>query len=56
MITPELLDRVVAKLGKHVRESKGYETQAWINPLTPVDSIAAFAMAKALIEEQRFDD
>jgi len=55
MISPELLDRVVADVGKHVRESKGYETESWINPLTPVDSIAAFAMAKALTEEQLFD-
>jgi hypothetical protein len=55
MISQGLLEQVVAEVGKHVRESKGYETESWINPLTPVDSVAAFAMAKALTEQQLFD-
>lgn len=55
MVSQQLLARVVALVGKHVRESKGYETESWINPLTPVDSIAAFAMAKALTERHLFD-
>ena len=55
MVAHELLDRVSADVGKHVRESKGYETESWINPLTPVDSIAAYAMAKVLTEGRQFD-
>jgi hypothetical protein len=55
MISPELLKRVEAEVGQHVRESKGYETESFINPLTPVNSVAAFAMAKALTERALFD-
>ena len=55
MISSELLERVLAAVDKHVRESKGYETESWINPLRPVDSVAAFAMAKRLTEQRRFD-
>jgi hypothetical protein len=55
MVSRALLDRVAADVDKHVRESKGYETESWINPLTPVDSIAAFAMAKILTEGNAFD-
>jgi hypothetical protein len=55
MVSQELLERVVAQVGQHVRESKGYETESWINPLTPVDSVAAFAMAKVLTERHLFD-
>lgn len=55
MIPHPLLDRVVECVGKHVRESKGYETESWINPLTLVDSVAAFAMAKSLTEADLFD-
>jgi hypothetical protein len=55
MISKELIERVEFNVGQHVRQSKGYETESWINPLTPVDSVAAFAMAKALTEAQLFD-
>lgn len=54
-VSTELLERVVADVGKHVRKSKGYETESWINPLIPVDCIAAFAMAKILTERALFD-
>lgn len=55
MVPEELMSRVVADVDKHVRESKGYETESWINPLTPVDSVAAFAMAKYLTEANLFE-
>lgn len=55
MVSTELLDRVVADLSEHVRNAKGYETESWINPLTAVDSISAFAMAKLLTEQKLFD-
>lgn len=41
MVSHEVLERVLAEVDKHVRASKGYETDSWINQLTPVDSIAA---------------
>lgn len=55
MVSQPVMERVLAAVDKHVRESKGFETTSWINPLTPVDSVAAFAMAKLLTEEKRFD-
>jgi hypothetical protein len=55
MIPKELLERVLSEVDKHVRASKGYETESWINPLAPVDSVAAFTMARVLTEQHRFD-
>lgn len=55
MVSPELLEQVVADVGKHVRQAKGFEEESWINPLTPVNSVAAFAMAKLLTEQAAFD-
>lgn len=55
MVPPELLARVGSAVDRHVRTSKGYETESFINPLTPVDSVAAFAMAKSLTEDRLFD-
>ncbi len=55
MVPPQLLERVEAEVGRHVRESKGYEEESFINPLTPVDSVAAFAMAKLLTAQNAFD-
>lgn len=55
MVSQEVLERVLAEVDQHVRDSKGYETESWINPLTPVDSVAAFAMAKLLTDQQLFD-
>ena len=55
MVPPQLLERVVAEVSRHVRASKGYEEESFINPLTPVDSVAAFAMAKMLTEQNAFD-
>ena len=51
----QLLERVVGDVGRHVRESKGYEEESFINPLAPVDSVAAFTMAKMLIDQDLFD-
>jgi hypothetical protein len=55
MVPEELMSRVFADVDKHVRESKGYETESWINPLTPMDSVAALAMAKSLTDANLFD-
>lgn len=55
MVPPQLMERVVAEVTSHVRASKGYEEESFINPLTPVDSVAAFAMAKMLTEQHAFD-
>lgn len=55
MVSQRVLERVLTDVDKHVRESKGYETESWINPLMPVDSVAAFAMAKLLTDQQLFD-
>jgi hypothetical protein len=55
MILQELLERVLSEVDKHVRASKGYETESWINPLAPVDSVAAFTMARVLTEQHLFD-
>lgn len=51
----DLLERVVADVSRHVRTSKGYEIQSFVNPLTPIDSVSAFAMARLLTEENVFD-
>lgn len=32
-----------------------YEEESMLNPLTPMDSVAAFAMAKLLTEGEMFD-
>ena len=55
MVTPQLMERVVAAVTSHVRASKGDEEESFINPLTPVDSAVAFAMAKMLTEQNAFD-
>lgn len=34
---------------------RGYGPAPWQNPLTPVDPVAAFQMAKLLVREQSFD-
>ena len=49
------MQRVVADVSRHVRSSKGYEVQSYVNPLTPMDSVSAFAMARLLVEENAFD-
>ncbi|MDF1844926.1 MAG: phosphoribosyltransferase family protein [Rubripirellula sp.] len=55
MVLEEQLARVAASIDQHVRASKGFEEESWINPLTPVDCVSAFAMASMLTEENRFD-
>jgi len=55
MLSQELLDRVAADVEQHVRESKGFEEEPGLNPLKPVDSVAAFAMAKLLTDRNAFD-
>lgn len=51
MIVPqELIDRVVESVEHYVRDTKGYEQHEWGNPLSPVDVISAFTMAKLLTE------
>lgn len=55
MVPQLLLDRVAANVAEHVRISKGYEEESMLNPLTPMDSVAAFAMAKLLTQGEMFD-
>ena len=54
-LAPELLERVDRQVEAHVRQSKGFEQDSMINPLVPVDTVAALAIAKQLIEQSRFD-
>lgn len=44
------IEKTLAALDAHVRTSKGFEEESWINPLRPVDSVAAYATAKSLLE------
>lgn len=55
MVSPEVVERVLAEVDKHVLASKDNETDSWINPRTPVDSVAAFAMARILTKRRLFD-
>lgn len=55
MVPQQIIERVIADVGRHVRSSKGYEVESFVNPLTPVDSVAAFAMAQLLTETNAFD-
>jgi len=55
MGTQELLDRVAHQVRSHCA-AKGYVSGPHWNPLTPRDSVAAFAMAQALFQGGRFDD
>jgi hypothetical protein len=53
MIPAVLIDRVVAEVREHCRQSKGYEEGSHVNPPVPVDCMSAFAMARLLIERLR---
>ncbi len=55
MVPSPLLNVVVAGVSRHVQMSKGYETDSFVNPLTPVDCVSAFMMAKTLTERHLFD-
>jgi hypothetical protein len=55
MVLSRLLNDVVADISRHVQMSKGYETESFVNPLTPVDCVSAFMMAKTLTERDLFD-
>lgn len=57
MISDELLARVAAEVREHVCRSKGYyKDEPNLNPFTPVDPVAAFAMARWLVEQEQFDE
>ena len=55
MLSEQLLEWVVADVRRHVRRSKGYEEGPWVNPLAPVDCVAAFSMARLLAGRGLFD-
>ena len=55
MVPVGLIDRVVAEVWQHCRQSKGYEDAPYVNPLVPVDCVSAFMMARLLIERRIFD-
>ena len=55
MVSKQLLEWVVADVRRHVRRSKGYEEGPWVNPLVPVDCVAAFTLARLLTGRGLFD-
>lgn len=55
MISRTVKERVLVEVDKHVRSSKGYETESYVNPFVPVDIVASMAMAKFLTEHESFD-
>ena len=55
MVSAQLMEFVISEVSRHVRTSKGYETESFVNPMTPVDSVSAFAIARLLIERDAFD-
>ncbi|MCA9104130.1 MAG: hypothetical protein KDA83_01810 [Planctomycetales bacterium] len=55
MINQAVKERVLVEVDKHVRASKGYETESYVNPFVPVDMVASMAMAKFLTESNAFD-
>jgi hypothetical protein len=55
MVSQRLLDRVAENIRSHCA-AKGYVSGPNWNPLTPQDSVAAFAMARWLQQSGRFDD
>jgi hypothetical protein len=55
MSLQQVVDRVAADIGRHCA-AKGYASGPNWNPLTPQDSVAALAMARWLLQSERFDD
>jgi hypothetical protein len=55
MVSPELLHRVADKIRRHFA-ALGYVRGPNWNPLTAWDSVAAFAMARQLVQSGQFDD
>jgi hypothetical protein len=55
MVSQQLLNRVSDDVERHCA-AKGYVRGPNWNPLTPWDSVAAFAMARSLIQSGQFDD
>lgn len=54
----ETLPETVARVSSQVRghcQAKGYQEGPWLNPLVPVDCVAALVMAQRLIASGRFD-
>ena len=54
MVSQELLDQIAEDIRGHCA-GKGYVSGPNWNPLTPRDSVAALAMARALTQQGRFD-
>ncbi len=50
-----LVAEVIADVDRHCRRSPGYEEGPWVNPMKPVDPVAAFALAKVLVNANAFD-
>jgi hypothetical protein len=50
----DLVNRVSAAVREYCR-SKGYTEGPWLNPLVPVDCVAAWMMAKRLVGAGQFD-
>lgn len=55
MVSEQLLNDVASLVDQHIRGSKGFEEESFLNPLTPTDCVAAFGMAQALAQARKFD-
>jgi hypothetical protein len=55
MIEQEIMHDLATRIKDHVRNSKGFEEESFVNPFSPVDSLSAFAAARLLMAEHRHD-
>ncbi len=55
MVQQELLGDVARLVESHVRHSKGFEEESFVNPFTPVDCVSACAAARRLMMERSYD-
>lgn len=55
MVSDDLLNRVAVLVEGHVRCSKGFEEESFVNPFTPADSVSAYCVAQSLTDSNAFD-
>ncbi|WP_182869103.1 phosphoribosyltransferase [Stieleria mannarensis] len=55
MIEQEFMHDLANRIENHVRNSKGFEEDSFVNPFSPVDSVSAFAAARRIIAEHNHD-
>lgn len=49
------MDDLATRIENHVRNSKGFEEESFVNRFSPVDGVSAFAAARLLIAEHHHD-